>query len=111
MVKRRTTLARMSRATLLFLLVVMVTTTQCRQHPYAAEWEASYDECVSDGLRELTSRDIGLVRDVCSRVIADLSGEYPDTHPDDIPASAKGRVFDEAFDDCRSQDLLESKPC
>lgn len=92
------------------LLCVPLILAACAKHKYGAEWRSVQETCERRGFAEMASRDdfepesdMNLVRDICSNVVQNLSGEYPDIHPDEIPSNVRQQAFDKAFEDCLSR--------
>lgn len=85
------------------------------EHKYAAEWEESYDACLDFGTMEQLAGDVkldpDLIEDACSKMVAQLSQEYQDMPPKDIPYEVRMRALDEAVEDCANKDALESDYC
>ena len=109
-------LALMARRSIGAAALVLVLVAGCSaEHKYAAEWEESYDACLDFGTMEQLAGDVkvdpDLVEDACSKMVADLSQEYQDTPPNDIPYEVRKKALDEAVEDCADQDALESDYC
>lgn len=93
---------------------ILLTLPACQEHRFAEEWESFYDGCVADGYLELSDSenfDPELIQDTCSAVVAELSGDYQDTPPSEIPNSVKDEVFEAKFEDCADLSFLEEEYC